>query len=470
MAKAKCVDASPSQREGGYSPKELVSYGLRPERSSARRSRRAWTFCSSREFIGAMKRPTPGSQKKVTVENLVGLGAERLAEILVGVAETRADLKRRLRMELAAQQGPAALTAEIDKRLGSFETSRGQITWRQGPTFLRDLDALRDLITARLAPLDVAAAIERLWRFIDTARQVSSRYRECRSELDDVFGRAAGDLGAMLGAAPSGPAAAALVESLTKHPSGWTVWLPALLAHAPPSLAHAALGFMAERRGAVPGWMTLIRQLADAAGDVDAFRATYTAQALSTPGGAAEVAGRLLGADRVEEAGDVLRAAAKPAVSGRGVSPVDPDWERVWIDYLERAGRAEEAQAVRWASFERTLSVERARAFIGRLAGFDDVEAEASAVAVAAHYPVFEKGLRFLMEWPALLDAAAMIERRSDEVQAQADDAELWAAKLRRRHPRAAHLLLRKVAEAAFRRRDFKTCDRLTAEAETIGL
>jgi hypothetical protein len=92
----------------------------------------------------------------------VGLGAERLAEILVGVAETRADLKRRLRMELAAEQGPAALAAEIDKRLGSFATSRGKITWRQRPAFICDLDALRELITERLAPLDTSAAVERL--------------------------------------------------------------------------------------------------------------------------------------------------------------------------------------------------------------------------------------------------------------------------------------------------------------------
>jgi len=111
-----------------------------------------------------------------------------------------------------------------------------------------------------------------------------------------------------------------------------------------------------------------------------------------------------------------------------------------------------------------------ARAFIGQLADFDDVEAEASAFAVAAGYPDFATGLRFLMEWPSLVEAAGMIERRRDEVQARPEEAELWAAKLRRRHPRAAHLLLRKAAEAAFRRRDFKTCDRLTAEAETIGL
>src|ERR1700743_1878396 len=124
-----------------------------------------------------MKRPSAGSQKKVTVENLIGLGAEALAEILVGVADTRADLKRRLRMELAAEQGPAALTAEIDKRLNAFETSRGKVTWRQRPAFIRGLEALRALMADRRAPMDAPAAIERLWRFMDTAPQIGSRYR-----------------------------------------------------------------------------------------------------------------------------------------------------------------------------------------------------------------------------------------------------------------------------------------------------
>lgn len=416
-----------------------------------------------------MKRPSSGSQKKVTVENLVGLGAERLAEILVGVAETRADLKRRLRMELAAEQGPAPLAAEIDKRLNAFETSRGQITWRQRPAFIRDLDALRDLIVARLAALDGSAAIERLWRFMDTARQSERRYRERNGEMEGVYERAAADLGELLAPAAPGPAAALLVESITNNPFGWRAWLPSLLAHGSRPLAEEALRFMSERRGAVPGWITLIRQLADAAGDVDAYRATYTLDALGTPSAAAEIGRRLLGAGRVEEAGEALRLAA-PEPSQRRKLAIDLDWESVWIEYLDQAGRGDEAQAVRWASFERTLSVDRARAFIGQLADFDDVEAEGRAFEVAARFKDFEAGLRFLMDWPSLLEAARMIEARSEEAHISPEAAELWAAKLRRRHPKAAHLLLRKAAAVAFRRRDFKTCDRLSAEAETISV
>ncbi len=416
-----------------------------------------------------MKKPSPGSLKKVTAENLAALGAERLAEILVSVADTRADLKRRLRMELAAAQGPAALAPEIDKRLTSFETSQGKITWRQRPAFVRDLDALRGLIADRLAPLDVAGAIERLWRFMDTARQISRRYRERSGEIDAVFERAARDLGLLLAAVPAGPAVADLVDHLARNPSGWQAWLPALLAGAPAALAEEALRSISDRSDATPGWMTLIRQLADAAGHVDAYRATYTDAAVRTPAVAAEVARRYLAADRTIEAGDVLRGAAPSGQAVRG-KPPEPDfgWETVWIDYLDRAGDPEAAQAVRWASFERTLSTERARAFIGRLGDFDDVEAEARAFDIAARHGDFAAGLRFLVEWPALSSASRMIEARSADIHVAPETAELWAGKLRRRYPKAAHLLLRKAAADAFRRRDFKTCDRLTAEADTI--
>ncbi len=367
-----------------------------------------------------MAKRSVGSRKKVTAETLAGLGAERLAEILADVAETRVDLKRRLRMELAAQEGPGRLTVEIDKRLAAFETSRGQVTWRQRPAFIRDLDALRDLIVARLAPLDASAATERLWRFMATAPQSYRRYRERNGELEAVFDRTAGDLGDLLDQASVGPASAALVEAVTANPLGWRAWLPALLQHTSQALAEDALRSISERRGATPGWITLVRQLADAAGNVDAYAATYEQGAAEAPHVAVALARRFLAAGRIPEAGEVLGRAAPKPDRKRGVAEPDADWESLWIDFLDAAGRAEEAQAVRWASFERTLSAERARAYITRLADFDDVEAEARAFAIAADHADVGAGLRFLMEWPSLVEAARMLEERSEEIQVDA--------------------------------------------------
>ena len=124
---------------------------------------------------------------------------------------------------------------------------------------------------------------------------------------------------------------------------------------------------------------------------------------------------------------------------------------------------------MRWSSFERTLSVDRLKAFTRGLAEFQDVEAEQRAFDYAAHHSDFARGLRFLMRWPALPEAARMIQARPDDVQAPPEQAELWAAQLRRRQPAAAEMLLRKAAAAAFRRRDFATSDRLAKEADAIN-
>jgi hypothetical protein len=417
-----------------------------------------------------MKRPTAASLKKVTAENLARLGAERLAGILAAAAATRPELKRRLRMELAAEQGAEHLAVEIDRRLGSLASSRSKVSWRQRPTFVRDMDTLRGLIADRMAGLDRPGALARMWLFMDTARRLAVRVRDRDGELGAVFARAAGDIGRLLRETAAGPEAAALVEALAANPPAWAQWLPILLESAPEGLAGAALRLLAARPDPAPGWVLLVRQLADAAGDVDAWLSTFTGDSLRLPRNAAEAGRRLLAAGRIEEAGRVLEAAAPGAGrrGGRGDDP-DFDWESAWIDWLDRSGRAEAAQEARWASFERTLSVERARAFTRRLDGFDDVEAEQRAFELAARHEDFERGLRFLMDWPALGEAGRMITARPGEVQADPERAELWAGRLRSRNPRAAELLLRKAAAAAFRRRDFNASERLTQEADAIG-
>lgn len=217
--------------------------------------------------------------------------------------------------------------------------------------------------------------------------------------------------------------------------------------------------------------LTIVRMLAIAADDVDAYVATFPVAMRAAPGVAADIASRYLAAGRLGEARATLTIAA-PGPIGRSGRLSAPDflWETVWIDYLDRAGEGEAAQAVRWSSFERTLSGERLRAFTSRLADFDDVEAEGRAFGYAARHPDFEAALRLLVGWPALAEAGAMILARPAEIIASSEDAELWAGKLRARQPAAALLLLRKAAAAAFRRREFKICDRLTTEGDAIDV
>jgi len=420
-----------------------------------------------------MKRPTPASLKKVTAENLARLGVERLAEILVSAAEIRPELKRRLRMELAADQGADHLVGEIDRRLNTLSASRSRVSWRQRPTFVRDLDGLRSLIAERLAALDSAAALERMWSFMDLYRRLAGRVKDRDGELAAVFRRAAADIGTLITGASDVGLAEVLVEAMVTSPSVWADWLPFLLGAAPRAFAASALRRFSERPGGVTGWIRLIRQLADAAEDVDAYRATVPADALMRKGGAAELARRLLGAGRLKEARAVLEGAQTAGedapIEGDDADDAEYQWESLWIEVLEHSGDPGAAQAARWTSFERSLSVERARAFMRRLPDFEDVAAEERAFAYAADHRQAERGLRFLMDWPALAAAARMIDSRADDIAAAPEEIELWAAKLRPRYPRAAERLLRKAAAAAFGRRDFKACDRLTQDADAIG-
>lgn len=416
-----------------------------------------------------MARPSLASQKKVTAENLAGLGAERLAEILVEVAETRTDLKRRLRMELAAGLGATHLVPEIDKRLGALETSRGAVTWRQKPAFYRDLDAVRGLIADRLAAAEPDAARERLWRFLATYRQTSARLRERETVFEAIYGRAASDLGKLLAGHDPHLAAHALVDAAAAHPQAWSHWMAQAMADASPHLARTTLALAQARAPSAPGWIAVIRHLADAAGDVAAYAETWTPAARATAPVAVEIARRWLAAGQVQAAGEALRLAAPKPKGLRGRLPApDFEWESAWIDYLEASGDAAGAQAVRWASFQRTLEIGRAKAYVGRFSDFDDVEAESQVLAFAGQHDDVEKGLALLMAWPALAEASRVILARGQDARIDPELAEAWAAKLRKRFPAAAERLLRRGAAIAFKQRAFQLSKRLTEEADTV--
>ena len=417
-----------------------------------------------------MAKPSLASQKKVTPENLAGLGAERLAQILVEVAQTRTDLRRRLRMELAAGLGASALVPEIDKRLATLETSRGQVSWRQKPAVLRDLDALRGLIADRLAAEAPDAALERLWRFLATYPQTGRRLRERDEAFEAIYQAAAADLGALLAAHDPNLAANALLEAAVQAPQIWAGWAQRALAPLSRETAAIALTLARAKSMAAPGWMVFLRHLADAAGDVAAYVETHSQSALATPPVAVAVGRRWMAAGLPDAAGAALRLAApKPkGLLGRLAAP-DFEWESAWIDYLAASGQADDAQAVRWASFQRTLEVSRAKAYVAQFPDFDDVEAESRVLALAAAHEDFQKGLAVLMAWPALADASAMILARGQDVRIDADQAQAWAAKLRRRFPAAAERLLRRGAATAFRRGALKVSEQLTEDAEAIA-
>ncbi|EKY26515.1 hypothetical protein HMPREF0185_02457, partial [Brevundimonas diminuta 470-4] len=89
---------------------------------------------------------------RLSAANLVHLGAPRLADLLIEAGGGNANLKRRLRLELAAEAGPDILALEIDKRITAVSVARTRASWRKRGELIDDLNTHRDMIVERLAP------------------------------------------------------------------------------------------------------------------------------------------------------------------------------------------------------------------------------------------------------------------------------------------------------------------------------
>jgi len=188
-----------------------------------------------------------------------------------------------------------------------------------------------------------------------------------------------------------------------------------------------------------------------------------------------EIARRLLVAGRAEEAW-----AAINAVDQDRLGWISVEWEQTRIEVLEALGRADEAQAFRWACFERSLSPEHLRSYLKRLPDFDDLEAEERAIAHALSHPSMHHALGFLVTWPALDQAAHLVLTRADEL--NGDFYEILApaaVALEAKHPLAATVLRRALIDFALERnrvkryqhaaRHLEECENLADRIEEFG-
>jgi hypothetical protein len=449
------------------------------------------------------------SKKTLNAENLEALGAQRLAELLMDIAEGDAATKRRLRLELTAQEAPEAMAAEVRKRLAQIARARSFADWRKVRELAADLEAQHRAIIGQVAKSDAAEALELMWRFMDLAEAVQERCDDSNGVIGDVFRDACRDLGLLTQAAKPDPVALADRVFTALNENGYGQYDP-LIETLGPSLGTKGLDHLKRRfielsktpierpsleKRKVIGWGTggplyedeikahsrestirlALREIADAQGDVDSFIDQYDEKTRKVPRIAAEIARRLLAASRAEEALRTIDAAEH-----RRSGWSDFDWEEARIDVLEALGRGDEAQAARWSCFERALSTEHLRAYLKRLPDFDDFEAEERALDHAERYNSVLQALAFLVSWPALDRAARLVTRRAAELDGDhyeilAPAADALAAK----HPLAATLALRamiaftlsKARSSRYRHaaRHFMECESLAATIKEFG-
>jgi hypothetical protein len=400
------------------------------------------------------------------------------------------------------------MAQEIRKRLTAIARSRSFIDWRQRKALVADLETQKQAI-AQVATVDGAEALDLLWRFLALANPIFGRCDDSSGSVITVFQTACRDLGDIANSADATPnvlaeqAYRALIENEYGQYDGLIkVLAPAL---GPTGLDHLKqlilklsqeprLKPRAEDRQVV-GWgmggplyaddlaerhrrsvvRLALEAIADAQGDVDAFIAQQGEKARRAPSVAVEIARRLLAVGRAEEAW-----AAIEAVDQDRPGWIPLEWEQTRIEVLEALGQVDEAQAFRWACFERSLNPEHLRSYLKRLPDFEDLEAEERAIAHALEHSSVHHGLGFLVTWPALDQAAHLVLSRADEL--NGDFYEILApaaAALEAKHPLAATVLRRALIDFALERnrtkryqhaaRHLEECENLADRIEDFG-
>lgn len=363
----------------------------------------------------------------LSLESLSALGAEKLAQIIVDEAEDNPAFRKRVTAALASVKGPDAVAKLIDRRLTALERARAMIAWEKERAFAEDLGATVNTIIKELAPLSPMHAVERLLRFVDSHGGVFDRIDDSSGRIQDVYwtaSEALPDLVARLTPTQQARVLALLSDSLTKDTHGLARSIAvALVPHLPESVLTTWDAQLRERNDGKDPPVEIRQAIADARGDIDgylaleAFRPAWTQTPL-------RVAERLLGANRLDEAllwvrkertGGLMVATHEDLAEGRIRRADDLDAVRLEARILEAMKDRPAAQARRWTAFENTLNAGILRDYINKLDDFLEFDEMDKAFAVVAASPNAYSALTFLLEWPRLdLAAALVIDRRTD--------------------------------------------------------
>lgn len=403
-----------------------------------------------------MAKAAPKLRKTLSQANLVHLGAERLAGILMDAAAADPMLKRSLRLEIAAELGAEDLAEALNKRMDELASSRARISWRKRPELLRELSRLKVLIVDRLAEANPSLAFASLVAWVDLLEPLQVRTKDPRGELPALFAQATGDVAALAGTLGPEVAVPVLLEAVTTRASAWAGVIGGVAVELDMEVAAALLSGLTRKGVPTSGRLApVVRRLADRAGAVDPWLASFDDRMRRDPTVLVEAATRLAKAGRAEEARASLDAALergpRKGMGWRAPEPPpqqDEAWHAAEIAVLDAEGRDGEAMLSRWARFERLLTTDALRDILDRLEGFDDVEATDRAIAFATHAFDLDRALSFLVTWGALREAAETIAMRRSELGGRAEALPLWAARLSSRYPLASVLLLRARARA----------------------
>jgi hypothetical protein len=358
---------------------------------------------------------------------LTGLGLDKLVEILLDEASFNKPLKSRLLAALAGGAGADEVARLIDKKLETSGKPRGYLSPTRANTLSVELRGLLKNITSELAELDRYAAFERVLRFLTVGAVIEERARkggarlakllddardslvECVLKLDgDAQVKAVTLLEKARIGDDDGKLRSTLLDILCgmQKPAAdaWKALLTGKLKGPADKAAHW--------RNAEP--VVYLQRLATHTADIDAYMALELLKPRERQDSVL-IAWMLHQAKRHAEALDWVRkpgatmrlTQADNAIAGAAQPP-----RLLEADILDALKRKDDAQAIRWTEFERTLRPEILRTYIAKLDDFAEFDETDRAFAFVARTSRIHEALDFLVKWPRLDLAADHVLRR----------------------------------------------------------
>jgi hypothetical protein len=328
----------------------------------------------------------------------------------------------------------------VDRRLSGLERARGFIDWEKRKAFSADLRATLTTITVELGAADSTLAVDRLLRFLVSAQGVFERVDDSSGYIQAIFHDGADALPGLV-AKMADEDRASLVErlipllatdeyGLIETVTHGTIPLlsPAQLAGVDARLAAAVEACGSSRGDTLRDWQRLGRRdrlirarqaIADARSDVDAFIALVVSRCSDGRQDNTAIAERLLAAERADEALEWVRrptrrglramTAEDAADASAGTDLLDRQRVRLEIRILMVLGRKQEAQDLRWRTYEAALDDSILREYIAHLGDFEEFDALERAFAYAMAHPHPYRSLGFFLAWPRLDLAAKLV-------------------------------------------------------------
>lgn len=387
--------------------------------------------------------------KSLNKKNLLTLGADALADLLLEAVKGDAARQRRVRLALSAEQSPRELAADVRKRFAAIRRARSYLSWKSQRTLARELSDLIGLIDTRIANRDADLAFDLLWQLLQLAPGIQERTDDSNGTIGGVMDSAMEAIAGLAVRLETDPVALAdtVFEALLDNDYGEYDHAVTALGDALGDAGLAHLKTRAEALIAAPlsdadlerypyisdparlaelardsrdrTARMILQDVADLQGDVDAWMSRYTAEQLTFHTIAPDAAQRLLGAGRAEEALQVMEnCMAKEDARDRWFDARAVDDTHFLC--LEALGREEELRAALWARFETRMCAPTLRAYLKRLPDFEDEEAWIRAQDKVLAFDDIARSLAFCLAWPDPRLCAQVVLRRGDELDGNA--------------------------------------------------